>query len=75
MQETSIHGMTNFQEFMSIADITNPKNILSWVIECVDGKLKGTLQELHTKDEEDNNIYPSIKEFKEAIKNKLEVIS
>ena len=62
-----------FTRIMSLADINNPKNILTWAIECVDGKLKGTLQELHTKNEEENDIYPSIEEIKKAIENELEI--
>ncbi|ORY04882.1 hypothetical protein LY90DRAFT_519390, partial [Neocallimastix californiae] len=62
-----------FTRIMSLADINNPKNILTWAIECVDGKLKGTLQELHTKNEEENDTYPSIEEIKKAIENELEI--
>ena len=57
---------------MSLADINNPKSILSWAIECVDGKLKGILQELHTKNEEDDT-YPLIEEIKKAREDELEI--
>jgi len=61
-----------FTRIMSLADINNPKSILSWAIECVDGKLKGILQELHTKNEEDDT-YPLIEEIKKAIEDELEI--
>ncbi|MBE6487081.1 MAG: hypothetical protein E7Z85_09605 [Methanosphaera stadtmanae] len=62
-----------FSRIMALADITNPRSILTWAMECVEGKLRGTLQELHTIDEEGNEHFPSMREIKEAIENSLEV--
>jgi len=58
---------------MALADITNPGSILTWAMECVEGKLRGILQELYTTNEEDNEHFPSMRDIKEAIENSLEV--
>jgi len=47
-----------FSRIMALADITNPRSIHTWAVECVEGKLRGILQELHTTDEEGNEHFP-----------------
>ncbi|KAG4096600.1 hypothetical protein H8356DRAFT_1326193 [Neocallimastix lanati (nom. inval.)] len=62
-----------FSRIMALADITNPGSILTWAMECVEGKLRGILQELYTTNEEDNEHFPSMRDIKEAIENSLEI--
>jgi len=53
---------------MALADITSQKSVYTWALESVDGKLRGAIQELH---EEDYQDYPSIKEYKRVLEEKL----
>jgi len=62
-----------FARIMRLANITEPMNIHSWAMECVEGKLRGILQDLVTTDEEGGKKYPSINQMKKAIEDALEV--
>jgi len=62
-----------FARIMRLANITEPMNIHSWAMECVEGKLRGILQDLVTTDEEGGKKYPSIDQMKKAIEDALEV--
>ena len=59
-----------FTRLMALADITSQKSVYTWALESVDGKLRGAIQELH---EEDSQEYPSIKEIKKVLEEKLRI--
>jgi len=61
-----------FNRLMALADIESPKSIFIWALECVNGRLRGVVQELE-KETEDGKIYPSIKEIKEALEEALRI--
>jgi len=61
-----------FNRLMALADIESPKSIFIWALECVNGRLRGVVQELE-KETEDGKIYPSIKEMKEALEEALRI--
>jgi len=63
----------NFMRLMKLANITEPSSIHSWAMECVEGKLRGTLQDLVTLDNHGVEQYPSIDEMKAALEVSLEV--
>jgi len=62
-----------FARIMRLANITEPMNIHSWAMECVEGKLRGVLQDLAIPNQDGTMKYPSIEEMKEAIEDALEV--
>jgi len=62
-----------FARIMRLTNITEPMNIHSWAMECMEGKLKCILQDLVTTDEERTTTYPSINQMKKAIEDALEV--
>jgi len=47
-------------------------SIHSWEIECVEGKLRGVIQDLYTIEDGVHN-YPTIHEIKDAIEKALEI--
>jgi len=61
-----------FQRIMELANIEEPKRIFAWAKECVQGRLKGILEDLKTIDGDDVT-YPNINEMKTAIEDYLEV--
>ena len=61
-----------FLKLMKLANINTPESIHTWATECVGGKLRGVLQDLVVKDE-DEIKYPSMKEIKKALEEALEV--
>jgi len=58
---------------MRLENITEPMNIHSWAMECVESKLRGILQDLVTTDEEGATTYLSINQMKKAVEDALEV--
>jgi len=61
-----------FTRIMSLANITNPMSIHSWAMECVEGKLRGIIQDLYTIEDGVQN-YPTIQEIKDAIEKALDI--
>ena len=62
-----------FIRLMKLADINSPSSIHTWAMECVEGKLRGVLQDLVTSDKEGNEVYPNVKQMKKALEEALEV--
>ena len=58
---------------MKLANISSPSSIHTWATECVEGKLRGVLQDLTTTDENGNEQYPTIEDMKKALEEALEV--
>jgi len=46
---------------MKLADINTPSLIYTWAIECVEGKLRGVLQDLVSTNEDGEEVYPKVK--------------
>ena len=63
----------NFIRLMKLANINDHASIHSWAMECVEGKLRGVLQDLVTQDEQGNKQYPSIHQMKEALEEAMVV--
>jgi len=62
-----------FNRLMRLANINTAASRHSWAMECVEGKLRGTLQDLVTTNEEGEEIYPTVKQMKEALEEALEI--
>jgi len=62
-----------FLRLMKLANITSASSIHTWATECVEGKLRGVLQDLVTKDSDGHEEYPSMQKMKEALEEVLEV--
>ena len=63
-----------FVRLMKLADINTPSSIHTWAMECVEGKLRGVLQDLVTINEDGEEVYPNVKQMKKALEDALEVI-
>jgi len=62
-----------FVRLMKLADINTPSSIHTWAMECVEGKLRGVLQDLVTINEDGEEVYPNVKQMKKALEDALEV--
>jgi len=62
-----------FVRLMKLANITNPISVHTWAMECVEGKLRGALQDLAPEEETDEKGYPSIERMKKTLEDVLEV--
>jgi len=62
-----------FLRLIRLANITSPATRHSWAMECVEGKLRGTLQDLVTTNDQGEEIYPTIRQMKEALESALEI--
>jgi len=62
-----------FLRLMKLANIGSPATRHSWAMECVEGKLRGVLQDLVTTDEQGEEVYPTIRQMKEALEEALEI--
>eukprot|EP00833_Pecoramyces_ruminatium_P010203 jgi/Orpsp1_1/1184235/evm.model.c7180000088647.1 len=58
---------------MKLANITSISSIHTWATECIEGKLRGVLQDLVVEDSEGNEEYPTMEEMKKALEEALEV--
>ncbi|ORX46931.1 hypothetical protein BCR36DRAFT_218933, partial [Piromyces finnis] len=47
-----------FSRIMDLSDINDPKKIFAWAKECVQGRLKGIIDDLKTESDTETN-YPS----------------
>ena len=72
-QDRDIESWTEeFKRVMELSDISEEKKIFAWAKECVQGRLKGVIDDL--KEEEDGIIkYPSVDEIKESIEKYLNI--
>ncbi|OUM56190.1 hypothetical protein PIROE2DRAFT_19314, partial [Piromyces sp. E2] len=61
-----------FTRLMRLANLTSASTIHSWALECVEGELRGVLQDLVQVNNEEER-YPTIKEMKEALEEALEI--
>ncbi|OUM60084.1 hypothetical protein PIROE2DRAFT_63366 [Piromyces sp. E2] len=57
---------------MRLANLTSASTIHSWALECVEGELRGVLQDLVQVNNEEER-YPTIKKMKEAVEEALEI--
>ncbi|KAG4089568.1 hypothetical protein H8356DRAFT_1367053 [Neocallimastix lanati (nom. inval.)] len=62
-----------FTRLMKLAGINNPASIHTWATECVEGKLRGVLQDLVKVNEDEEEEFPSMKKIKEALEEALEI--
>jgi len=53
-----------FVRLMKLADINTLSSIHTWSMECVEGKLRGVLQDLVTINEDGEEVYPNVKQIK-----------
>ena len=64
---------SEFNRLMKLANISNKASIHTWAMECVEGKLRGVLQDLVQVNEAGEETYPNIEEMKTALEDALEV--
>ena len=62
-----------FVRLMKLANINSPSSIYTWAMECVEGKLRGVLQDLVTTNEDGEEVYPNIQQMRKALEEALEV--
>eukprot|EP00833_Pecoramyces_ruminatium_P007904 jgi/Orpsp1_1/1181936/evm.model.c7180000079194.1 len=62
-----------FLRLMKLANISNPASLHTWATECVEGKLRGVLQDLVKVNKDGEEEFPTMKEIKEALEEALEV--
>jgi len=62
-----------FIRLMKLANINAPASIHTWAMECVEGKLRGVLQDLVITNNDGEEVYPDIQKMKKALEEALEV--